>query len=447
MSRKQKKRVQQFFRFPSLEPNALNANEIYALASNTDIDKSVSFLRKQSRTISVSTSLTTGFFETLSSEVLGEQGIILNINTQDKKLNDRMEKAFFEWEVSCSINGSDDFEDIEEQILRAYYRDGEAFVRIIRGEKLQIEVLDADKIDDNYNDDKQNIKNGIQREESTLKPLFYFYNIEEKGFKKTLKKIPARDILHIKKELVRGQARGITRFAGSIIDINSKDKYKKAELDRARLNSEITGFIIDKDAGTDLGSSDEVEIPQSATTGKMSYIGADMEVKFTPENKTPNIADYLKSTDREVAKSLGMSYENYTGDLSGVNFSSIRQGVLSERRNFRRLQRFLIRKFHNKIFNEWLKIELINGSIKPNEYEKILSNFNFKAQLWEYIDPTKEVNASKIAIQSGFKTRTEVLREKGIELDTFLEDLEKDKQIMQKLKEISEISNNVTKNS
>ena len=94
---------------------------------------------------------------------------------------------------------------------------------------------------------------------------------------------------------------------------------------------------------------------------------------------------------------------------------------------------------HNAIFKEWLKIEVLTNKISPKEYGEILDHFSFKPQGWEYIDPNKEVSANAKAIECGFKTRIEVLREKGIEYDTYLDELEKEKQIVQKLKEIEKI--------
>ena len=83
-----------------------------------------------------------------------------------------------------------------------------------------------------------------------------------------------------------------------------------------------------------------------------------------------------------------------------------------------------------------MECELIAGRIKPSDYKQLIGHFTFKSQGWEYIDPVKEVNANKIAIGAGFKTITEVLREKGVELDDFMDELEKEKELVEKLREI-----------
>ena len=103
------------------------------------------------------------------------------------------------------------------------------------------------------------------------------------------------------------------------------------------------------------------------------------------------------------------------------------------------MQGFLKRKFHEPIFKEWLKASLLNKEISSAEYSLVLNNFSFKPQGWEYIDPTKEVNANKVSIESGFKSISEVLREKGIDTDDFLKDLESDKRIIKKLSEINSL--------
>lgn len=195
----------------------------------------------------------------------------------------------------------------------------------------------------------------------------------------------------------------------------------------------------DEDTGELTNESAKIDLPENVETGTMRYLEAGIEPKFIDPHNPTNIEFFLKSTNQEVARSLGISYATLTGDLREVNYSSIRQGTTSERRGFKRVQNFLRRKMHNAIFKEWLKIELLMNRISPKEYGEILDHFSFKPQGWEYIDPNKEVSANAKAIECGFKTRIEVLREKGIEYDTYLDELEKEKQIVQKLQEIEKI--------
>lgn len=440
-----KRKNLRFFRWQSLNPNEANLGEILALAQNTDPDLANARLRNQARSLSVNNSLTNGFFDMLTSEILGEKGITLSITSGKNAVDKKVEWLFNSWCKECCPYGVYDFLDIEEMALISFFRDGEAFIHLIKnGKNLKIELLDAAFIDNNYNDINSNIKCGIEREENSLKPKFYYFRKNSDSLNATnaeVIKIPASDILHIKKSLIPTQRRGISKLASAVLDINQKDKFLKAERDRARLASELTAFISKKENSGALPfeiSEDEnhTEIRQ-ADVGKIAYLNENEEIKFVEAHAVDNITEYLKMTDREVARSLGVSYATLTGDLKEVNYSSIRQGVTSERRSFRRLQGFLKRKFNEPIFKEWLKTALINNQITSYEYNAVLDNFSFKPQGWEYIDPTKEVNANKISIESGFKTISEVLREKGIDIDDFLKDIENDKQIIKKISEIN----------
>lgn len=214
----------------------------------------------------------------------------------------------------------------------------------------------------------------------------------------------------------------------------------------------MTGFYVRKDDGSLAGAvpkfdedtgelidDSSIELPESVEVGTMRFLDDGITPHFVDPHNPTNIEFYLKSTNQEVARSLGVSYATLTGDLREVNYSSIRQGTTAERRGFRRTQNFLRRKMHNVIFKEWLLIELLTNKITPSQYALVLAHFSFKPQGWEYIDPSKEVAANSKAIDSGFKTRVEVLREKGIEYDTYLDELEKEKLIVAKLKEIENI--------
>lgn len=443
-STKSKRKIN-FFNWRSANPSFVKQNETYKLAINNDPDNANKILRSQARTVSVSNSLASGFFEMLTSEILGEQGLILDVSSGDPKFDKKIEDMFFKWESECCPYAVYDFEDIEEMAIIAFYRDGEVFLRLHKKDTLQIELIDANLVDNNYTNEAKNIKCGIERAKDSLTPLFYYIRKDNRE----LLKVPADQIVHIKKPLIPQQFRGISKMASSIIDIEDKDRLRTSELDRATLSSKITGFFIRKndDGAIDFGDpademqnqqKDELNLPTKAEVGKMGVIDEDMDVKFVESHAPTNIEYYLKSTDREVARSLGVSYHTYTGDLREVNYSSIRQGTTSERRNFRRLQGFFRRKFHTPIFKAWAECELLKGEITPSEYKKVISNFTFKPQGWEYIDPTKEVNANKTAIDSGFKSITEVLREKGIEHDNFISDLNKDLEIAELLSKIKQ---------
>ncbi|CUU72121.1 phage portal protein [Campylobacter hyointestinalis] len=438
--KKQKRKIN-FFNWRSTNPSLVKQNETYKLAINSDPDNANKILRSQARTISVSNSLASGFFEMLTSEILGEQGLILDVTSGDPVTDKKIEDKYFKWESECCPYGVYDFEDIEEMAIISFYRDGEVFIRLHRNDTLKIELIDANLIDNNYTNEAKNIKCGIERAKDSLRPIFYYIRKDDRE----LLKVPADQMLHIKKPLIPQQFRGISKMASSIIDIEDKDRLRTSELDRATLASKITGFFIrknDDNIGFDEEDDQALEgltLPTKAEVGKMSVLDEDMDVKFVESHAPSNIEYYLKSTDREVARSLGVSYHTYTGDLREVNYSSIRQGTTSERRNFRRFQGFLRRKFHAPIFKAWCECELLNGGITPSEYKKVISNFTFKPQGWEYIDPTKEVNANKVAIDSGFKSITEVLREKGIEHDNFISDLNKDLEIVELLSKIKQI--------
>lgn len=440
----------QMFRYPSMEAPEINQGELSRLVRNIEPDRANKILRHQARSISTAVSLASGFFDMIDSEVLGEQGFILDIATKSKDLNTKIQNAFWKWQEDCCIYGVYDFEDYEELTLNALYRDGEAFIRLVRGDTLKMELISAESIDNDYTDESKFIFYGIEKQSKfSLTPVRYFVkrdHNERIG-------IEAKDIIHIRKPMIAEQTRGNSKLATAIFDIHQKDKFKKAELNRARLASEMTGFYTQKDEGgiggiapefdEDTGEltneSAKIDLPENVETGTMRYLDAGIEPKFVEPHNPTNIEFFLKSTNQEVARSLGISYATLTGDLREVNYSSIRQGTTSERRGFKRVQNFLRRKMHNAIFKEWLKIELLMNRISPKEYGEILDHFSFKPQGWEYIDPNKEVSANAKAIECGFKTRIEVLREKGIEYDTYLDELEKEKQIVQKLQEIEKI--------
>lgn len=432
-----KKIKQRFYASPSLNPSTLERNELLSLLHNHEVDSHTRALRHQARSVAHTSPLVAGYFDTLDSEVFGDNGIILDLHSQNPQLNTKIETLFKSWRENVPHSHLD-FWDIESLVLLYLKRDGECFVYVNETPQgLSIKLIDPDNVEESIDNPSKNIYKGIEFDSNHL-PLYYYIQDSEQQ----IQKIPAKHILHIFKRVSVHQSRGVTPLAPVIYPVFQKDKFKSAELKRARLQSEITGFFMPSEEDIvpkfDNGQDDEnssKEIKEVAEVGKMTYINKNLKPYFTESHNATNIEFFIKQTDREIAKALGISYSTLTGDLNEVNYSSIRHGASEQRRQFRGLQNFLIRNLHNKIFQQWLVCEIKRGIIPTQEYNEIITNYTFKPQGWEYIDPYKEINANKIALESGQKSLSEILREKGKELDSHINELKKEAEIYKILQE------------
>ncbi|WP_120952182.1 phage portal protein [Helicobacter sp. L8] len=419
---------------PSLAPSELERDDLARLLGNTRVDANFSALRAQARSLSTTSALLAGYFDTLDKEIFGDNGISLDLYTPNAQLNTQVEKAFLGWKhaiPACPLS----FWEVESLVLLHYKRDGEAFVYLNETPQgLSLALIDPQNVDESVDDDHSLFK-GVELD-SLHNPLAYHILTQE-----GLKRIEAQHILHIFKRLNGLQTRGVTHLASIIHPLFQKEKFKSAELKRARLQSEITGFfvageeheimpgIIDDLDGGDASTKPASSVSERVEVGKMTYIEKNLKPYFTESHNATNIEFFIKQTDKEIAKALGVSYSTLTGDLNEVNYSSIRHGASEQRRQFRGLQNFLIRHLHNKIFKAWLDNEIKRGTIALEVRDLILSNFAFKPQGWEYIDPLKEMNANKVALESGQKSLSQILREQGKELDSHIAELKKEKEV------------------
>lgn len=431
--RKPKKISKNFYNFPSLNPSDLEKNELLNLINNSKIDDYTQSISNQSRSLSTSNALINGFLKTIDSEIFGDRGITLDLSSKDRLLNKKIEDTFFDWREK-EQDGGLDFYDIESLVLTYLIRDGECFLHVSEStEGLRVSVIDNHNIAYELNDERGRIFYGIKKDKN-LNPISYFVKNDEGR----IDEVSAKNIIHIFKKLDVRQHRGLSDLVSIITPAHQKDRFRSAELRRARLQSEITGFIVknNTDFASDLMNEENNKVvPSYAEVGKMTYIDEDVKPVFTESHNATNMEAFITQTDREIAKGLGISYATLTGNLSDVNYSSIRHGGSEQRRQFRRMQNFIIRKLHNKIFKRWLLNELKLGFINTKEYYLALENYTFKPQGWEYIDPYKETNANALAIQTGQKTLSDILRSQGKELDTHIDELKKEKELREILKE------------
>jgi lambda family phage portal protein len=173
--------------------------------------------------------------------------------------------------------------------------------------------------------------------------------------------------------------------------------------------SGLPGFETDYDTDEDLVGL-EPGIIQSLRPGESIDWSkpADVGETFEP---------WTMRQDRFVAKALQITYEQLTGDLRGVNYSSIRAGLVELYRYCRSKQaQILVHKLCRPVTTRWLDIAVATGRIfipRYTKYRRQIINNSWDPDGWDWVDPEKDLAAEILAIRAGIKSRSMSVGERG----------------------------------
>jgi lambda family phage portal protein len=144
------------------------------------------------------------------------------------------------------------------------------------------------------------------------------------------------------------------------------------------------------------------------------------DVKFSsPADVGPNYEGFIYRQLLAVAAGFGVPYSSMTGDMRATSFGSIRAGLIDFRRRIKMLQeRVMVFQFARPIWKRFLIEGVISGELKisPTDFTKRQNEFN-RAK-WipprnEWIDPLKDRQAEKLAVDEGWKSRSDVIEAEG----------------------------------
>ena len=162
--------------------------------------------------------------------------------------------------------------------------------------------------------------------------------------------------------------------------------------------------------------------PVTWAPGSMQVLLPGESVQFSdPADVGGQYSEFMRTQLRAVAAGLSLTYEQLTGDLSGVNYSSIRAGMLEFRRRMEQLQRMvLIHQFCRPVWQRWMDQAVLSGALEMPGYRKQWRKYQavkWIPQGWSWVDPQKETNASILAIRSGLMSRAEAVSRNGLDVE------------------------------
>ena len=385
-------------------------------------------LRARSRELWRNDGFARGWFARQIRNVVGHEGIQLKPKVKfqngklDKKVNARIEEAWDNWTKAenCTVDGKLTFREVQALVVEHVLRDGEAIIRkVMHDGQFKLQIIDPDRLDEQH-EDGHRTRLGIEADDWG-KPVTYWFkqDINRPGSKSreyVQTPVGAADILHIFKSHYAGQPRGIPWLHAAMADSHHLKKYRESELVSARLSSNKTMFVTMSENSLELNEYDDGERPTEVSTpGSIRYLRPGESVfPFDVKTQQGAFQAYEKAVLRGMAASVGSSYPSFGNDLEGVNYSSIRQGILDERENYLELQGFLRDHFLNPIYQRWAATSYLLGDLViPRRGIEALDAVEWRPRGWAWVDPQKEIQAEVAALDAGLTSRSAILAKTG----------------------------------
>jgi len=423
-------------------------------SGDAEIKGDLKTLRARARELERNNDYARRYFKALENNVLGSTGIKLQMKSRDfsgnldQQANKKIEGAFSDWggKESCCVDGCTTWIDVQRLALRSMARDGSVLIRFVRGYanpyKLALQIIEADHLDHDLNDKTADgqIRFGVETDKFG-KPVAYHVLQRHPGDTHVLgysankrERIPASEVLHLFVKDRPGQTQGVPWLASSITGLRMLEGYREAELVAARVSASKMGFYTETSPDGYVSSEDaDGNLVYEAEPGSFERLPMGMDFKAV-DFQHPNGAfgDFNKAVLRGVASGLGVSYNTLANDLEGVNYSSIRAGLLDEREEYKTHQNFIIDHLCRPVFFAWLEQALLTDALKlPAEKMDKFNAAEFRGRRWQWVDPLKDIQANITSIESGLKSRRQVVAEMGGDFEDVIDELAEDQTLIE----------------
>ena len=188
------------------------------------------------------------------------------------------------------------------------------------------------------------------------------------------------------------------------------------------------GFYTNTQGGGFAGddTDDKGNLIEEISPGKLQQLPLGYDFKpFDIDHPNTGFDNFVKAILRGAAAGLDVSYSSLSNDLAEANYSSLRQGALTERDAWMQLQGWTVEHFCQPIFAAWLPMAIAKGQLalpmsKANTW---LAGARWQPRRWAWIDPLKDTTSNEKAVGLGINSRSRIASEQGVDIEDVFADL------------------------
>jgi len=324
------------------------------------------------------------------------------------------------------------------QAFNACVVDGEVFLRARPRRPddgllvpVQWQIIESDMLDVSFNQDLGNGRRIVQSIELDLVGRRLAYHVWKRhpgdtsalGMEGAAERVrvPAAEVAHLwnQTEARPGQVRGAPWLHAIIVAMRETGVTEDA-LRVALQHAAMFSAVIETPENDIKDFLPADPLGDDGTTGlEMSELVPGMATRINPGERiqfanvqAPNgVTEYLRQGDHGIAAGIGTTYEDMTGDLSRVNFSSARMGRSNSRAWYREIRETVVIPMMCMPMWRWfVRLGKINGVI-PLDYNE--NRVRWIAPVEEGIDPVKDQAASTARMAAGVSTLEDEIERLG----------------------------------
>ncbi len=359
----------------------------------------------------------------------------------DAAFREAVHALWWDWCYEADAAGITDFYGLQALACRAMLEGGECFVRL-RARRpedglavpLQLQVLEAEHVPLTFNTTLASgnvVRAGIEFDRLGRRVAYHLTRVHPgdpaaRIGDHDLVRVPAGRIAHLYRPLRPGQIRGEPWLARALVRLNELDQFDDAALVKAKVAAMFTGFVTSPHPeGAVLGegeADEDGDLKVSLEPGSMQRLDPGQDVKFTePADAGGNYDAFFRNQLRAVATAAGVTYEQLSGDLTQVNYSSIRAGLLEFRRRCEMIQHaVVVHQLCRPVWREWMATAVLAGALEAPGFERNPAPYlavKWIPQGWQWVDPEKEFKAVVLAIRAGLMSRSEAISAFGYDAE------------------------------
>lgn len=359
-------------------------------------------------------------------------GFNLQAKTKNEELNTQIEELFKLWcrPKNCDVTQQQSFNEICQMIVRRQKVDGGIIVvmRYIDDGvvPLALQLYEVDDLDTMIPPSvNKKIVNGIEYNPYNRPVAYYLKKYDDYGnYAGTSERVDARHVLFLFQKKRPSQLREMSEFSTTLPRIRDMNQYMEAVSVKERVAALLAVVIKRLVPGNGGGFAGRgANEKRQGYNGKVLTPGMIMELNpgddvsvVQPPSQASNSAEFVRLQQRLSGSSQGISYEVTARDMSQVNYSSARQGLIEDEKTYLMLQQYLIDHFLIPVYEAFIESAVMAGKLNIKDFftrkEEYLKH-KWIAPGSKWIDPLKEATANKVALETNQTTLAEIAGSAG----------------------------------